>query len=99
TCIGAPITGLLPLEARGSQEARVDLLFQERAYWLFLTGRRHSDMRRLIRQYGRSGATVFPQGAYPAGPIGTYGTDVNAPAPASELLYNPQYQGCFDRQA
>jgi len=99
TSIGAPITGLRPLEDPGSQEARVDLLFQERAYWLFLTGRRHSDMRRLIRQYGRSEATVFPQGAYPAGPIGTYGTDVNAPAPASELLYNPQYQGCFDRQA
>ena len=56
-------------------------------------------MRRLIRQYGRSQETVFPQGAYPAGPLGAYGTDVNAPAPGVELLYNPRYQGCFHRQA
>jgi hypothetical protein len=99
TSIGGSLPGLRPLEDPGTEDARVDLLFQERAYWLFLTGRRHADMRRLIRQYGRSEATVFPQGAYPAGPIGTYGVDVNAPAPGRELLFNPQYQGCFDRQA
>jgi len=99
TSIGGSLPGLPPLEDPGTDEARVDLLFQERAYWLFLTGRRHADMRRLIRQYGRSQETVFPQGAYPAGPLGAYGTDVNAPAPGVELLYNPRYQGCFHRQA
>ena len=99
TSIGAPITGLRPLQDPGSADARVDLLFEERAYWLFLTGRRHSDLRRLIRQYGRSETDVFPQGPYPAGPVGSYGTDVNAPAPADEVLYNPQFKGCFDRQA
>jgi len=99
TSVGAPIVGLPPLEDPGTLDARIDLLFQERAYWLFLTGRRHADMRRLIRQYGRPETDVFPQGAYPAGPIGSYGTDVNAPAPASELVFNLKYKGCFDRQA
>jgi hypothetical protein len=79
--------------------ARVDSLFQERAYWLFLTGRRQDDMRRLIRQYGRTQETVFPIGNYPAGPVGKYGQDVNAPAPPSEELFNARYEGCFDRQA
>lgn len=99
TSVGAPIVGLPLLEDPGTPDGRVDLLFQERAYWLFLTGRRHADMRRLIRQYGRPETTVFPQGAYPAGPIGSYGTDVNAPAPASEMVFNLKYKGCFDRQA
>src|SRR5690606_40849192 len=47
TSIGGSLPGLPPLEDPGTDEARVDLLFQERAYWLFLTGRRHADMRRL----------------------------------------------------
>lgn len=99
TSVGAPITGLRPLEDPATADARVNLLFQERAYWLFLTGRRHADMRRLIRQYNRSEVDVFPQGAYPAGPVGSYGKDVNAPAPGAEQLYNQSYAGCFDRQA
>lgn len=99
TSVGGTLPGLRPLQDPGTEAARVDLLFQERAYWLFLTGRRHADLRRLIRQYGRSETTVFPQGGYPAGPIGSYGTDVNAPAPAAELIFNLQYKGCFDRQA
>lgn len=99
TSIGGDLPGLPPLEDPGTEAARVDLLFEERAYWLFLTGRRHSDLRRLIRQYGRHEHQVFPTGGYPAGPIGTYGIDVNAPAPGSEILYNPNFDGCFDRQA
>ena len=99
TSMGSTIPGLAPLADPGSADARVDLVFQERAYWLFLTGRRHPDMRRLVRQYGRAQEDVFPVGAYPAGPVGSYGMDVNAPAPAAELLYNDKYEGCFDRQA
>lgn len=99
TSIGGTLPGLAPLEDPGTPEARVDLLFRERAYWLFLTGRRHPDMRRLVRQYGRASDDVFPAGPYPAGPVGSYGIDVNAPAPAAELLYNGEYEGCFDRQA
>jgi hypothetical protein len=45
-----------------TQAGMVDLLFQERAYGLYLTGHRLSDMRRLIRQYGRTPDTIFPTG-------------------------------------
>ncbi len=99
TAVGGSLPGLAPLEDPGTPAARVDLLFRERAYWLFLTGRRQPDLRRLIRQYGRTHETVFPRGPYSAGPVGSYGVDVNAPAPAVELLYNSEYDGCFDRQA
>jgi hypothetical protein len=76
--------------------ARVSLLFSERAYWLFLTGHRQGDLRRLIRQYGRQEFQVYPTGQYPAG--GSYGTDVTAPIPAAEY-YNPHFHGCLDRDA
>lgn len=99
TAVGGSLPGLEPLDDPGTDAGRVDMLFRERAYWLFVTGRRQADMRRLIRQYGRLHTDVFPQGGYPAGPIGTYGVDVNAPVPASEILFNPEYEGCFDRQA
>jgi len=82
----------------GTPGARVDLLFRERAFWLFLTGHRQGDMRRLIRQYGRDPNAVYPTGIYPGGP-NTYGTSVNAPVPAAERLYNPQFTGCINRGA
>jgi hypothetical protein len=90
--------GLRPLADPGSQQARVDLLFQERAFWLFLTGRRVGDMRRLIRQYGRTADTVFPVGPY-SGAGGRYGDDVTVPPPPEEQRINPKYQGCFNRDA
>ncbi len=43
---------------------RVDLHFQERGFWLFLTAQRLDDMRRLVRQYGRNSESVFPSGPY-----------------------------------
>jgi len=82
----------------GTPNARVDLLFRERAFWLFLTGHRQGDLRRLIRQYGRDPRQVFPTGPYPGGP-GAYGSDVTAPIPATERLYNPQFTGCLNRGA
>jgi hypothetical protein len=42
--------------------ADVDLLFRERAFWLYATGHRLGDLRRLIRNYGRTEAEVFPGG-------------------------------------
>lgn len=44
--------------------ARVDLTFRERAFWMFLTGHRIGDLRRLVRQYGRAEESVYPTGAY-----------------------------------
>lgn len=82
----------------GSAGARVNLLFRERAFWLFLTGHRLGDMRRLVRQYGRLPTTVFPIGPY-AGANGAYGSAVNAPVPAAEFLGNPKFTGCINRGA
>ena len=78
--------------------AAENMLFSERAFWLFATGHRLGDMRRLVRPlpggYGRAINTVFPVGAYLKG--GVYGTDVNLPIPVDELN-NPNSQGCLDR--
>lgn len=83
-------TTLAPLTDPGTPDARVDLLFRERAFWLFATGHRLGDMRRLIRQYGRSANTVFPTGLWWKG--GPYGNDVNLAISFGEsnnTAYNP----------
>lgn len=92
----------------GTDAARQDLLFRERAYWLFLTSHRLGDLRRLVRQYGRSASAVFPSGAYSSnGRTGVYGSDVNFPIPIDESQ-NPSLpgandtgtlRGCIDRNA
>lgn len=79
-----------------TQSRREDFHFQERGRWLWLTAQRLSDLRRLVRQYGRSPDAVFPSGPYFKG--GTYGTDVNFPIPISELN-NPNFTGCLNRDA
>jgi starch-binding outer membrane protein, SusD/RagB family len=89
---GGNVAGLAPLTDPGSDSARVSLLFRERAFWLFLTGHRQGDMRRLIRQYGRPTETVFPTGPYYLG--GTYKTAV-AFEPFGEA-FNPNFHGCVD---
>jgi hypothetical protein len=81
----------------GTPDTRVDLLFRERGFWLYLTGHRLGDMRRLIRQYGRDPSTVFPIGRHASGAL--YGPSVNAPIPAEERRYNKLFSGCLDRGA
>jgi hypothetical protein len=91
------ISPALPnLSTPGNQDAAVDQLFSERAFWLYATGHRLGDMRRLIRVYGRDSESVFPTGAYHKN--GTYGPDVNLPIPIEELN-NSNSQGCIDRNA
>jgi hypothetical protein len=80
----------------GNREASIDLLFSERAFWLYATGHRLGDMRRLIRVYKRNADTVFPTGAYHKN--GVYGTDVNLPIPIEEQN-NPNSTGCLNRDA
>ena len=66
----------------------VDLHFKERAYWLWLTSHRLGDLRRLIRQYGRT-----EDGVYPVGPTmqeTTRGDQVAMAVPFSENN-NPNY--------
>lgn len=86
--VPAPGT-LAPLADPGTPAARVDLMFEERAFWLFLTGTRHGDMRRLIRQYGRTQAQVFPTGPHHRG--GSYGAEVTFPV-AFQEAQNPNFQ-------
>ncbi len=90
-----PIAPMTPLTTPTSPAASVNLLFAERARWLWLTGHRLSDMRRLIRQYGRGVNTVFPNGAYFKNNL-IYGTDVNLPVPITEQN-NPNFVLCIDR--
>jgi hypothetical protein len=88
---------LAPLDDPGL-DGRVALMFRERAFWLFLTGHRQGDLRRLIRQYGRSPDQVYPIGLYP-GNAAVYGADVTAPIPAAERASNPNFTGCLSRGA
>ncbi|MFN0179499.1 MAG: hypothetical protein ACKVZ0_11935 [Gemmatimonadales bacterium] len=95
-------TDLAALADPGDANGRVDLTFRERAFWMFSTGHRLGDLRRLIRQYGRAQNTVFPTGTHFKGP--TYGTDVNFPISFDELNNpsapgNQQQSTCTDRVA
>jgi hypothetical protein len=80
----------------GTLDARVNLLFREKAFWTFSRGQRLGDLRRLIRQYDRTPDTTFPVGTHYRG--GTYGPDVNLPVPQEEEN-NPNFHGCLDRNA
>jgi len=95
----ATVPGLDPLADPGTATARQDLLFRERAFWLFGRGHRFGDLRRLVRQYGRPADSVFPTGAWHKG--GFYGTDVTIPVPqAEENNPNiPRGQTCINRNA
>jgi hypothetical protein len=93
------VAGLSPLSDPGTDSARVTLLFTERAYWLFLTGERQGDLRRLVRNYGRDPETVYPTGAYPIGAqLPQYGRAVSVNIPQDEYL-NPKFTGCLSRGA
>ena len=92
---GAPLAALTPLPAPVGVTAAVNLLFSERARWLWLTSHRLSDLRRLERQYARPDNQVFPTGPYFKSGL-QYGTAVNYPVPIDELN-NPKFQQCLDR--
>jgi hypothetical protein len=100
---------LPPLTDPGSRTAREDLLFRERAFWMYLTSHRLGDLRRLVRQYGRTPESVYPTGAYSSpGALrtGTYGSDLSFPIPNDEgnnpntpIGGTPALKGCIDRNA
>jgi len=91
-----PAMGTLTTDSALAQGGAVNLLFAERARWLWLTGHRLGDLRRLIRQYQRAPNSVFPTGAYFKVNFATYGTDVNLPVPVTEKN-NPNFAACLDR--
>lgn len=94
-----PTGGYPPLPALtdpGTATARILQLYEERAFWLWLTGHRLGDLRRLMRYYGFQEGEVFPTGATVFGR--PYGSDVNLPIPFEEQ--NNPVAGeaqCFDR--
>lgn len=90
------VAALPPLTDPGTQAARINLHFREKALWTFSRGQRLGDMRRLIRQYGRTANEVFPTGSHYKG--GTFGPDVNLPIIQDEQN-NPKFKGCIDRNA
>ncbi|HKW48867.1 MAG TPA: hypothetical protein VJN70_15560 [Gemmatimonadaceae bacterium] len=98
-----PAIGTFTPAAMGSlatpadQNSAVSLFFREKAFWTFGRGQRLGDLRRLIRQYGRTDDQVFPTGTYFKGGQ-PYGHDVNFPVPDVERV-NPQFKGCIDRNA
>jgi hypothetical protein len=88
--------GMTPLLDPITAAARNRQFFSERAFWLYLTGHRLGDLRRMVRDYGFAQGDVFPVGQTIFG--GSYGTDVNFPVPLQEEN-NPQFANgsCIDR--
>jgi hypothetical protein len=82
----APLTdpGIGAATPAAARDARLRLLFRERAFWLFNTGHRQGDLRRMIRDYGYTQAQVFPTGPYYRTAGSFYGDDVNFPLPQRE---------------
>ncbi|MGH7713019.1 MAG: hypothetical protein ACREOG_17135, partial [Gemmatimonadaceae bacterium] len=87
---GAALTGA------AATDARVNLLFREKAFWTFSRGQRLGDLRRLVRQFGRTPDNVFPVGTHYK--TTAYGDDVNFPIHTDETN-NPKFSACLDRNA
>lgn len=94
------IRGMPPLTDPGtspSANARLKLMFRERAFWTFGRGQRLGDLRRMVRTYKLPVAQVFPgEGGVWFKTAAKYGTDYNIPVPGDELN-NPNFHGCTDR--
>lgn len=117
TCIGtapcAPVptltsTSLPALVDPGTPSTRLDTLMKERAMWLYLTGHREGDLRRMAHVYNRDPSTLWPKGlisdpafpplwSVPGTDDGTpYGSDMMFGPDVNEHLNNPLYAGCYD---
>jgi hypothetical protein len=92
--VQATAAQLPPLANPPDQTALVSLFFREKAFWTFSRGQRLGDLRRLMRQYGRSEAQTFPTGQHYRGIA--YGNDKNFPVPVDERN-NANFKECIDR--
>ncbi len=92
-----PATGMST--HKDSVDARIDLVFAERAFWLYLTGRRQGDLRRLVRHYGRLESSVYPIGFWSSTGSDIYGSAVVVPVPDVERKFNLLYKGCHNLDA
>lgn len=93
------IQPMAALTTPASPAAAIALLFGERARWLWLTGHRLEDLRRMVRVggggYGMAPNTVWPNGPYFKNGL-VYGGDYNLPVPLIEQN-NPNFTACLDR--
>ena len=89
-------TAMAPLATPSTKDDAINVFFREKAFWQFGRGQRLGDLRRLVRQYGRTQDQVFPTGVFHKG--GNYSSDVNIPIPDTEKS-NPLFTGCIDRNA
>lgn len=92
----------LPVDSTTSatDTLRQNVMFRERAFWMYGTGHRLGDLRRLVRQYHRAQTNVFPTGAMPVNQgMGTmyYSNNTNFVPPQAERNNNPYYKGCLNR--
>ena len=92
--VQAAVGSLPALTQAATTAAAVDQVFRERAFWTFTRGQRLGDVRRLMRQYGRTQASTYPTGAHYRG--SAYGTDVVFQVPTDERN-NPNSTGCTNR--
>jgi hypothetical protein len=94
------VPAMAALPAPADKTSATDLFFREKALWQFQRGYRMDDLRRLVRQYGRSQDKVFPSGSFTssAAPLGQYGAQVAFPVPDYEKV-NPNFHGCMDTKA
>jgi len=74
-----------------SNTSRMKTNFRERAFWMFSTGHRLGDMRRMMRQYAYPADSIYPRGSYYKG--GTFGTALMLPVPFEEIN-NPNLTQC-----
>jgi len=94
---GSLVPAAMPaLTAPASLSAAQDVFFREKALWQFGRGERLSDLRRLVRQYGRAADTVYPSGPFHKN--GVYGPNLSFPVPDAEKS-NPNFKGCLDTKA
>ncbi len=100
---GSQALGALPVDStiNADKILRESVMFRERAFWLYGTGRRFGDMRRFVRQYKRSFYQVFPQGQHPnlMYDPNIFSAKPSFAPPITEIDNNPYFTGCFNRDA
>jgi hypothetical protein len=89
---GATLTAIADTFANNT--SRMKTHFRERAFWMFSTGHRLGDMRRMVRQYAYPADSIYPRGTYYKG--GAFGTALMLPVPFEEIN-NPNFTQCTNQ--
>src|SRR5579872_151564 len=98
------IPAMAPLPVPTDKNTAINVFFREKALWQYERGYRLDDLRRLVRQYGRTQDQVYPSGVFVRNgtPTGTYGTETAFPIPSQGVgseTSNPNFKGCLDNNA